>query len=362
MKHTRAQALATLSIVTALWLGGPAIAQSDAQPRPSSPRDPKPVPPADAGEPDRVQDPRPEPQVDSQPSLAPDIRSRLEALVPSRPDLYYELGEEISDLASDPRAVELARHLYVLAFHLDRARGGQQLAAQACLALAGQTGNERDRRWLLALADVLDRRYARPEWIRRADDAVSSQEGYNAAVVLGLLRSGEGHIARKRLAEPGVSPTLAAFERLLSPTGDTGAMRWIEREVGRWPCPECHNQRIVKKGGGKDTIVKLCITCGGNPGPKLDNTALVTHLRFESQLLHGIQRSWSAQGWSDRGAPLRDPDPENLAKQFDVDPERTLWRNGRWVAPPSPEELPPGGRSVPISPAVDPTPIDPPSK
>lgn len=264
--------------------------------------------------------------------LTPETQSRLTALTPSRPDLYLELGEEVAEGARDPKSIDLARRLYVLAFSLDRARGGQDIAAQACIALAQLNESEKDRRWLLAMADLLDRRRARPEWIRRADESVSSQIAYTAATVLGLVRAGEGYVARQRLAEPGVAQLLGAFQRLLSAAGDTGAMRWIEREAGRWPCPECHNQRIVKKGGGKDAIIKLCTTCGGNPGPKLNNAALVAQLRFESRLLRGIQRSWAAQAWSDLGAPLHDPDPDELPKQFDVDPARPLWRDGEWVA------------------------------
>ncbi len=292
-------------------------------------------------------------------AVTPDVRARLERLSPSNPELYFESAKSSWTLPTTRAAFSWARQLYVLAYHLDRARGGHQLASQACLAIAQLNDNEKDRRWLLSLAVLLDRRQVRPEWIRRADESASSQTSYLAATVLGLVRAGEGYAARTRLAEPGVAALLTSYERLLSATGDTGAVRWIEREAGRWPCPECHNQRIVKKGGGKDSIVKLCTTCGGNPGPKLNNAALVAQLRFESRLLNGIQRSWAAQAWSDQGAPLRDPDPEELPKQFDVDPERTLWRDGRWVAPadPAPPKPAPGAPNLtPQEPSAIPKP------
>jgi len=349
-----ALALSLASATAQVTPAAPAADPTSLTPSPNSKQQPDPAKSQPTSQPKPPPEATPDSKPDPQSTITPELRARLEALVPSRPDLYFELGEEIADIARNPRTLELARHLHVLAFSLDRARGGQQLSAQACIAIAQLNENEKDRRWLLSLADLLDRRHARPEWIRRADEAVSSQIAYNAATVLGLIRAGEGYIARQRLAQPGITQLLTAYQRLLSASGDTGAMRWIEREASRWPCPECHNQRIVKKGGGKDAIVKLCTTCGGNPGPKLNNVALVAQLRFESRLLNGIQRSWAAQAWSDQGAPLRDPDPEELPKQFGVDPDRPIWRDGSWVAvpiavipkpglvaPPTPDDLAP---------------------
>lgn len=276
------------------------------------------------------------------------LRAKLEALTPSEPRAYLELGEDIADTAQDPAALELARRLFVLAMHLDRARGGGRVAASACLALAELAPRERDRRWLESLAGAVDQRSARPGWVRRVEKLASGQAGLNAATALGLVRSGDGVRARQALNDPSAAALLRSYERLLDPQGLTGAFRALDREADRWPCPECHNQRIVRKfGSTRDPQYRLCTNCAGNPGPSLSVTELVAHLRLESQLLTGIQRSWSAQVSADRGAPLRDPDPADVAPAFDVDTAKTVFRNGRWVdptpaAPPSP--APPAAR------------------
>lgn len=266
--------------------------------------------------------------------LGEDLRKRLEALEPGNPEAYFELGEDVALDATDPAQIALSRRLLVLAYQLDRARGGRRLAGAACLALAEISPAARDRRWLWSLASGLDRRHARPDWVRRSQEQYSDQAGLRAATVLGMIRSGDGRAALELLKEPGIRGLLQSYERALSPTGDTGALRSLEREAERWPCPECHNQRIIKKSGsGKDAQYRLCLNCNGNPGPKLSADDLIVQLRLESALLRGIQRSWAAQAATDQGEPLRDPDPDELAHAMGVDASKTLFRNGEWVAP-----------------------------
>lgn len=266
-------------------------------------------------------------------ALSDELRRKLEALEPGKPEAYFELGEDVALDATDPAQTALSRRLLVLAYHLDRARGGRRLAGAACLALAEISPGARDRRWLWSLASGLDRRHSRPDWVRRSQEQYSDQAGLRAAAVLGMFRSGDGRAALELLKEPGVRGLLQSYERALSPTGDTGALRSLEREAERWPCPECHNQRIIRKSGtGKDPQYRLCPNCNGNPGPRLSADDLIVQLRLESALLRGIQRSWAAQAATDLGAPLRDPDPEELAHAMGVDVTRTLFRNGEWVA------------------------------
>jgi len=281
------------------------------------------------------------------------LRARLEALSPSDPRAYFELGEEIADAASNPATLQLARRLYVLALYLDRARAGQRLSASACLALADLATRERDRRWLRSLAGTLDQRLAGPAWVRSAEARASSQAGYGAATALGLVRSGDGVRARRALADPAVRALLRSYERLLDPAALPGAMRVLEREADRWPCPECHNQRIVRRlGSGREPLYRPCTNCAGNPGPAMSVAALIAHLRLESQLLSGVQRSWSAQVAADRGAPLRDPDPSDVAPAFGIDPARSVYRNGEWVEPGTPVSAP--ARLDPAPPATTP--------
>lgn len=276
------------------------------------------------------------------PALAEiELDARLAALDGTDANAYFELAEEVAQDREDGARVALARTLYVLAFHLDRTKSGQRIAAASCIALADLATSERDRRWLSSIADTLDTRRYRPDWVRRAEEAASGQTAYLAATALGLVRSGDGVAARQVFDEPGVRPLIQKYERMLAPDSESGFTRFFEREAGKWPCPECHNARIVRKtGSGKDAQYRLCTNCEGTPGPELSTSGLIAQLRFESVLLAGIQRSWSAQVAADGGTPLRDPDPDEVAKVFGVDVSKPRWHAGQWVAPPAPASPP----------------------
>jgi len=79
--------------------------------------------------------PQPEPSLPARSPGQP-LTARLEALTPSDPRAYFELGEEVADAADNQASLDLARRLFVLALHLDRARNGQRISAGACRALA----------------------------------------------------------------------------------------------------------------------------------------------------------------------------------------------------------------------------------
>ncbi len=259
----------------------------------------------------------------------------LAALDPAHPEAYFELAETIADAAQNIDETTLARRLYILAFELDRSRPGVKagsLGASVCIALASLSRLEHDRRWLLALAGTLDPRYKPPAWLRSQQDAASAQTAYFAATALGEVRAGNGIQARQLLEDPQVKTLLTQYDRLLSESGQYKLLSSITSEANLWPCRECSNQRIVKRTGRAGDY-KLCPTCNGNPGPKLANGAYLAQLRLESLLLAGIQRSWSAQVTADRGEPLRDPDPAELAPTYSVDPTLSVWREGRWQKP-----------------------------
>jgi hypothetical protein len=267
-----------------------------------------------------------------QPSVAPGIAARLEALAPSDPAGYFLLAEELADTVVEEADKALPRTLYVLAFERDRARGGS-LGASCALGLARIERLERDRRWLTALAGAVDRRYSLPDWNVPAG-SLSEELAYKAATVLGLARSGEGPEARRLLEQPGVREVLTRYERAIGTSGETGALSRLEKYIQQWPCPECRNERTVRRVADKGVELRLCPVCRGNPGPRLSEEELTAQLRFEAALLNGIQRSWGATIVIDQGAPLRDPDPEQLAPYYGVDPARPYWRNGAWAASP----------------------------
>jgi len=122
---------------------------------------------------------------------------RLEALSPDDPEAYYRLGEEVADVAQGTDQVSLARHLYVVAFELERARGGRSgLGASVCLALASIERLDSRRAWLRALAGAMDERYAANEWFQSTRREVDPQTALTVARVLGHARAGDGHLAR----------------------------------------------------------------------------------------------------------------------------------------------------------------------
>jgi len=262
------------------------------------------------------------------------FRARLEALSPADPERYYLLGEEVTDAAGDAASRRLAVELFVLAFVLDLERGGSTIAAGASIALASLSGTDQDRAWLTAMAQTLDPRRVPPEWLLLQPEPTTDSSSYQIATFLGMVRSGAGVQARQLLEKPGVKAGLERYDRLLMNMGVSGGASGVSRESARWPCLECQNERVVKKAGTNPPEYKMCPQCGGNPGPRLALPELLGQLRFEGWLLQGLQRSWAAQVTTDSGAPLLDPDPREVARSFDVDPNLVLWRNGRWVASP----------------------------
>ncbi|MBL8763706.1 MAG: hypothetical protein JNM07_05505 [Phycisphaerae bacterium] len=264
------------------------------------------------------------------------LDSRLEGLTPERPADYLLLGEEVASESETPEARLLARQLLVLAVELDRRQDGvapptHRVGPTACLALAGLSTREDERRWLRAMAAVLAEYANRPSRAppppRSVSDAAVSLD---AATAIGLVRSGEGRRAQSRLAKPGVRDTIRRYEAMLSSSGQSGELDKLERRAREWPCPECGNKRFVSKSTPAGTRTVPCYTCAGNPGPRLTPQEFAAQLRAEAWLLNGVHRSWAAQTAADGGAPLRDLDPAELAEWMSVDPDRPLWRDGRW--------------------------------
>jgi hypothetical protein len=269
------------------------------------------------------------------------LEDRLGALTPERPREYFELGEEIAAEAGDEGDRRLARQLYVLAFELSRrsAQPDSALAPSVCLALAAIAGSDEERRWLTALAETVapdgaviggSGGSASAEARRmKASTASRDPAAFDLATMLGFVRIGEGRRAERLLARPGVQELLDRCDKLLLP-GAGGASR-VRKHVEDYPnCPTCHNKRYTKDATG----VHVCPVCKGAPGAPMTGMELVGHLRTESVLLNGQQRSWSGQITSDFGSPLRELDSSELMATYGVDPTRPLWRNGRWAEDP----------------------------
>ncbi len=295
-------------------------------------------------------------------SRVANVESRLEALSPTNPRGYFELGEEIASEAADDLDRRLGRQLYVLAFELDRASKtpDRALGGSVCLALAAIAETDDERRWLVALGETLA-----PEGtpdLRRIKTTTTSRDpaAFDLATMLSYVRSGEGRHASKLLEKPEVSRLLDKCDKLLMP-GIGGASR-VRVQIDQWPvCPQCRGRRSVKDGAG----VHLCPTCHGIPGPTLTHDELVGQIRTESVLLSGQQRSWAGAIISDGGAPLRELDPKELSATYGVDLWRPLWRDGVWVADPtSPKPANDSGKDgqVPQNPNGEIAPVSAPGK
>lgn len=262
--------------------------------------------------------------------------ARLGALTPGKPLEYLLLAEEVGDgAAKDMSRRRLATRLYVLAYELDRrAAGGRAIAASACLGLAYVSGGKRDRVFLESLARSLDPRQAPAGWMDATEVATSDSAGYRLAVLLGDVRSGEGLRARRILEDPDVSELLDRYDHLLERAGFANGAWSVRREAERWPCPECRNERVVRRLVQGEVEYRVCPVCGGVPGPRLTTEQMLGQLRFEAWLLQGKQRSWASQMGMDDGAPLVDPDPARLGVMFGVETALVMWRNGLWVPDP----------------------------
>jgi hypothetical protein len=301
--------------------------------------------------------PAPEPLPRGAPA---DLADRLRSLRPSDPEAYLKLGEDVAVWAEESRGRELARKLFGLAFILDRQRSSGSTAptaTSACLALAQLASTNAERTWYVALARSLDQRLALPAWASRRGEATDPATSYLASLYVGLVRAGDTIRAQKVLAQPGVREMIKRHERLLSPIGDNGGLNVLEREMARWPCPECAGKRIVRKYQSVPPQYRVCSVCNGTLGPKIVPVELAAQLRFESRMLDGSARSWASEVLSDGGAPLMDVDPLEVPKILRLDPTHTLWREGLWISPNPPaapaKEAPKPGAPTDETPQVD---------
>lgn len=277
----------------------------------------------------------------------PDLEQRLLALTPDQPARYFALAEELAAERREPAARDLARELFALSALADqRLAKPQGLLRPACLALADLASAHADKRWLHAMAlqadsappaDTRDAAAPRPQAAE-----VSDRLALELATALGLIRSGEGRRAERLLDRPGVNNLLLTYEDLLTESGLPGGADRLRNLAKQNPfCAECRNRRVVPETGNRqERRFKVCPRCQGVPGPRLSATELLGQLRLESALLKGIHRLWSAQLAADSDRPLIDPDPEELAARYRLDPEAYLWRDGRWVKSPTPPPPP----------------------
>lgn len=268
-----------------------------------------------------------------------DLTARLEALSPADPLAYFRFAEEVAYESPTREGAALARRLYLLAYLLDEQRGGPlALGSSVGLALADLAASDDERAWLLALARVLDDAGAPLRWpASQAIEAPREDRALLLATALGEFRAGRYRQASDHFANPDLRALLDRFNALIS-GGTNGIITHLRTSPPL--CRECHNRRVVRSETDPHGAARLCYTCAGDPGPHLPQAELVRHLRLESLLLRGEQRSWAAQLVVDGAEPLRAVDPDELPAWFGVDASRPLYRDGQWVGAEAPGAAP----------------------
>jgi hypothetical protein len=305
-----------------------------------------------------VQDPQSQPETEAAPEQAeaepepepastplrtakdrvPNLHERLAALDGSDAMAYIELAEEVSSETGSPQDRDLARHLFAVAYHLERqTRARPEVMAGACLGLASLETSDEGSAWLYAVAGLVDPRATRGAGAGVTTLAVAPEVALAAANALGLARSGEGRRAGRIYEDPAVKQVFERYGRLLGGTGGLSGLSRFERALRDWPDLECGGSRVITRRGEDGVVTLICPTCRGNPGPPMSEDEFLHQLRFESRLLRGIHQSWGAQIAADGGAALLDPDPDRvpelLLARYGIDTTKRVWKDGVWIDP-----------------------------
>lgn len=305
------------------------------------------APPVEESAPQATPEPEPEPEPEATPQpvplrnameRVPRLRERLEALDASDAMAYIRLAEEVASETGSPEDRDLARHLYAVAYDLERTtRARPEVMAGACLGLASLETSDEGSAWLYAVAGLVDPRATRGAGAGVTTVAVAPEVALAAANALGLARSGEGRRAGRIYEDPAVRQVFERYGSLLGGSGGLSGLSRFERALRDWPDLECGGSRVITRRGEDGVQTLICPTCRGNPGPPMSETEYLNHLRFESRLLRGIHQSWGAQIAADGGAPLLDPDPDRvpelLAARYGIDTTKRLWQAGQWNEP-----------------------------
>jgi hypothetical protein len=229
-----------------------------------------------------------------------DIERRLADLRPEKPMEYFELGEDVADLAETAEQREIATQLFALAGLLDTVRLGRG----ACLALADLAREPNEKRRYLALAAALGQlgqSAMLDPGMPTSHEALSSSSAVDAVVeAFSFYRRGEGSRALSSLREPGAMDLLELIGNYLP--------------------------------GGKKRFLADCRHYGGRVGPSLTEAETTRMLRLEVALLAGEQRPWSGDLLLHRARPLIEVDPHHPEETLEMDPARPFYRRGRWVS------------------------------
>ncbi len=234
-----------------------------------------------------------------------DWSDRLEGLTPDAPLAYFELAEEIADAAGSESDQDTARHLFALAGVLSP----DGLGASAALALADLEASPTRAQQYRGLAALL----APPEsafftslfgTARRDVDATTDPVRARALVdAFSFYRRGHGRRALRALQRADAVETLHTLDPIFP--------------------------------GGTHRFLQIAQTIHPGARPTLSDDDLTRLLQIELALLAPDKVPWSVDLTWSRRAPLLEFNPGRLEETFGVDPDRTIYREGRWVSPPA---------------------------
>lgn len=241
-------------------------------------------------------------------SASRDWTGRLERLNPNMPSAYFELAEDIADVAVTKEEKDLARTLFALSGALDRERYGRS----AALALAQLAEDLQRRRALTALASLLgDRKGATGDWSGGDGRSVTGEATISLTAAIAVseafshYRRGQGQRATSALRNPEVEAILVRLG-----TGSPGGVDRFREDLR------------VYKGGLR---------------PQVAGDALGAMLAIEEAALAAAAsaaepRSWSSTLIETNGRPLIEIDAARVDEAFGVNSSRPYYRKGRWVA------------------------------
>ena len=227
----------------------------------------------------------------------PEFTARLAALSPDDPRAYFELGEEVADVAEDIDTRQLARELFSRAAVINPKTFGRS----AALALADLETKQTRKRRLLALAHLLDDRQDTPNWLASESfrQDIPADAALELSEVFSFYRRGMGSRVESKLADSNAGKLL---------------------------------KQIAPAIGGERRFLENATRYRTGISPIKTDNELMTMLQLEIAMLAGENRPWSSELLLRGGRTLVEVNPERLADSFEVDGDALYYRNGDWVA------------------------------
>jgi len=284
---------------------------------------------------------------------------RLAALSPTDARGYLELGRELLAKHEDPEAVQIGRHLLLLAAHLDP--DGCYTAAYRLLVARAPSAEEKA---LLLRHMVCSDPYdpdLREAFRQARAEAVAQEQADLRGLVAGLELLSQGAAAAavkefttirstrlRRLGEQYVDS--APGRTHCSACGDTGRVICSRcKGYGAVVCERCRGRGVVAtRVRGRRAYVpcpacgslgeRICAACGGEGFQtcgKCGSHALAGARReaIRQTLEHARARLEPERLWWVGEAFEKVPRPGEYSFVNGVDYSRTVYRNGRWQAP-----------------------------